>query len=207
MATETVCGKCGYVRQEADVAPDYECPRCGVVYAKAAAAKAAAVRATDPPVTPAVEAASTSVSRLVTCEACGRDVSFAAACCPGCGHPNPEAPNTTGIIAGLVAVSLAVSALWVPYFAAPFVIPAAIAAALAAFVLRTNWLPTAALLLASIALVGVYQTSKEIRKAGDEMKKHAEQFERDNEAARRNAAAAQRQWEQELEKLRRNLTQ
>ncbi|MDX9717244.1 MAG: hypothetical protein RBT67_07715 [Thauera sp.] len=28
------CPKCGYVRQESDAAPDYECPRCGIVYAK-----------------------------------------------------------------------------------------------------------------------------------------------------------------------------
>ena len=29
-----VCRKCGYERQESDLAPDYECPQCGVVYAK-----------------------------------------------------------------------------------------------------------------------------------------------------------------------------
>ncbi|MCG8428981.1 MAG: hypothetical protein MI754_16620 [Chromatiales bacterium] len=29
-----VCRKCGYERQETDIAPDYECPQCGVVYAK-----------------------------------------------------------------------------------------------------------------------------------------------------------------------------
>jgi len=32
---ETIrCKKCGYVREETDSAPDYECPKCGVVYAK-----------------------------------------------------------------------------------------------------------------------------------------------------------------------------
>lgn len=31
----TTCPKCGYTRQAADTAPDYECPKCGVVYAKA----------------------------------------------------------------------------------------------------------------------------------------------------------------------------
>lgn len=30
----TRCPKCGYARTPADTAPDYECPRCGVVYAK-----------------------------------------------------------------------------------------------------------------------------------------------------------------------------
>jgi uncharacterized membrane protein/predicted RNA-binding Zn-ribbon protein involved in translation (DUF1610 family) len=41
------CVKCGYVRQPADSAPDYECPRCGVVYAKAEAARRAQERARD----------------------------------------------------------------------------------------------------------------------------------------------------------------
>lgn len=29
------CIKCGYERQPSDTAPDYECPKCGIVYAKA----------------------------------------------------------------------------------------------------------------------------------------------------------------------------
>ncbi len=41
------CVKCGYVRKPADLAPDYECPRCGVVYAKAEAARRAQERARD----------------------------------------------------------------------------------------------------------------------------------------------------------------
>lgn len=36
------CVKCGYVRQTSDTAPWYECPKCGVIYAKAEAATAAA---------------------------------------------------------------------------------------------------------------------------------------------------------------------
>lgn len=28
------CPKCGYIRQLGETAPDYECPKCGVVYAK-----------------------------------------------------------------------------------------------------------------------------------------------------------------------------
>lgn len=35
------CVKCSYVRQETDTVPDYECPHCGVIYAKAEAAIAA----------------------------------------------------------------------------------------------------------------------------------------------------------------------
>ena len=34
----TTCPKCRYVRQSADTAPEWQCPRCGVAYAKAAAA-------------------------------------------------------------------------------------------------------------------------------------------------------------------------
>ena len=34
------CIKCGYTRRESDVAPDYACPACGVVYAKAEEAHA-----------------------------------------------------------------------------------------------------------------------------------------------------------------------
>ncbi len=30
----TTCPKCGYTRQPADTAPDYECPQCGVIYSK-----------------------------------------------------------------------------------------------------------------------------------------------------------------------------
>lgn len=30
----TTCPKCNYTRQPGDQAPDYECPQCGVVYAK-----------------------------------------------------------------------------------------------------------------------------------------------------------------------------
>ena len=34
------CIKCGYTRRDSDVAPDYACPACGVVYAKAEEAHA-----------------------------------------------------------------------------------------------------------------------------------------------------------------------
>lgn len=33
----TTCPKCHYTRLPSDTSPDYECPKCGVVYAKAAA--------------------------------------------------------------------------------------------------------------------------------------------------------------------------
>lgn len=39
------CPKCGYVRQPQDEAPDYECPKCGIVYAKFRATPARSERA------------------------------------------------------------------------------------------------------------------------------------------------------------------
>jgi len=30
----TTCPKCDYIRQPSDTAPDYECPKCGVIYHK-----------------------------------------------------------------------------------------------------------------------------------------------------------------------------
>lgn len=30
----TTCPKCGYTRKPADAAPDYQCPSCGIIYAK-----------------------------------------------------------------------------------------------------------------------------------------------------------------------------
>src|SRR5689334_17871911 len=40
------CPKCGYERKPSDTAPDWECPRCGVAYAKYKAAEETA-RQTD----------------------------------------------------------------------------------------------------------------------------------------------------------------
>lgn len=31
---QTTCPKCGYTRQPIDTAPDYQCPSCGIIYAK-----------------------------------------------------------------------------------------------------------------------------------------------------------------------------
>ncbi len=42
-----ICPQCGYGRQPKDLAPDYECPRCGIIYAKYVAPK--------PPVSPGEE--------------------------------------------------------------------------------------------------------------------------------------------------------
>lgn len=54
------CPKCGYTRQCADTAPDYECPKCSVVYAKA---RTSAAPAQPPETTPNHGQASTGTSR------------------------------------------------------------------------------------------------------------------------------------------------
>lgn len=33
--TDTICPRCGYTRQASDLAPDWQCPKCGVAYNKA----------------------------------------------------------------------------------------------------------------------------------------------------------------------------
>lgn len=43
----TTCPKCGYQRTQHDTAPDYECPACGIVYAKYKAAQSAASKAAE----------------------------------------------------------------------------------------------------------------------------------------------------------------
>lgn len=43
------CVKCGYVRQSSDTAPDYECPKCGVIYSKAEHAIRPPVETPDTP--------------------------------------------------------------------------------------------------------------------------------------------------------------
>ena len=54
MADRKQCPKCGYVRQPSDMAPDYECPNCGVVYAKVEAMMKKTEEPEDsPPPTPA----------------------------------------------------------------------------------------------------------------------------------------------------------
>jgi len=54
------CLKCGYVRQAEDTAPEYECPKCGVIYAKAEAAATSSAMGTDGPVAAVRERSSNS---------------------------------------------------------------------------------------------------------------------------------------------------
>ena len=49
METAVVCPKCAYVRRASDSAPAWQCPSCGIAYAKFAAAKAATRSLVVPP--------------------------------------------------------------------------------------------------------------------------------------------------------------
>lgn len=64
------CPKCGYTRQPEDAAPEYECPRCGIVYAKYKPRPAPKVAA--PRVAPVAPPGAPAVSpRELVCRACG----------------------------------------------------------------------------------------------------------------------------------------
>ena len=61
-----VCKKCGYERQPSDQAPDYECPRCGAVYAKVEAylrAQEAAEKINGQPLAPEPRASAADARR------------------------------------------------------------------------------------------------------------------------------------------------
>ncbi len=64
------CGKCGYQRRPEDLAPDYECPRCGIVYAKFDASLESA-RSADP--------------HSIACSWCGAETPRGRKHCVRCG--------------------------------------------------------------------------------------------------------------------------
>lgn len=119
MATMKKCPKCGYVREEQDIAPDYECPKCGVIYEKVAAAKErakaaeaepGAAKTPAPPVEPQGETKppqpdppAPGNKNLTKCPNCGALVSHTAKSCPQCGG---ELMSTTKAIAILVSFVL-----------------------------------------------------------------------------------------------------
>lgn len=93
------CPKCQYERTTADTAPDYECPKCHIVYAKydaIAAGREAALRAKlaarNAPTSPAqVTAPVPTVNGKVTsCPACGGTVAYEIKACPHCGKTKPS---------------------------------------------------------------------------------------------------------------------
>lgn len=118
------CLKCGYVRQESDSAPDYECPSCGAIYAKVEAAlkrtqenNAFSQENLDAPLefsnnsghtaNPVLHSNHTEpvYEMLWRCEFCGKDKlrGKSQRFCPQCGAPqNPNQryfPNNAELVA------------------------------------------------------------------------------------------------------------
>lgn len=92
------CPKCQYERTSADAAPDYECPKCHVVYAKYDAAAAdrdaalrakLAARAAPSQPAPVVAPTQTVNDKVTSCPACGGIVAYGIKACPHCGKTKP----------------------------------------------------------------------------------------------------------------------
>lgn len=106
-----VCLKCHYERGPNDSSPDYECPRCGAVYAKVEAAVSAALP--KPLVSSGMDRTRPECrprnSKLAQCRTCGMSVSRSAKTCPHCGEKNP-APTKSG--GWSISIGLTVVAVW-----------------------------------------------------------------------------------------------
>ncbi len=208
----TICPKCHYVRLPTDEAPEYACPKCGVVYDKA---RPVTNISSEKPASAPIPSAWGKTERSamqVDCECCGGMQSFIAKACPHCGHPNQDAPNPTSIPAGVIAVAFGVSSIWAPYFAAPLLIPAAIAITIIAFANKSNSTITMILPIIASVLIGLagyrtYQTSETISKAADEMaaqaKKSSQALFEFQERLRSEQARNQESLDQALRQLNR----
>lgn len=123
------CPSCGYVRkpEDAERAPDYECPDCGIVYAKY---KPKASSATPPqqlvkcrkcgmfrtpeycPHCNQAESGKGMAAKnpkLGSCKVCGKEVSRTAKVCPHCGEAKPVKSGQMGCGSVVLFVVLA---LW-----------------------------------------------------------------------------------------------
>jgi predicted RNA-binding Zn-ribbon protein involved in translation (DUF1610 family) len=109
------CLKCGYERRGDESAPDYECPKCGAVYAKVEAAlKRRGEEATStstearPPEPNNTETKQRNTSRknpkLTRCRTCGEQVAITAKTCPHCGQKNPGV-GTKDLMIGIGALT------------------------------------------------------------------------------------------------------
>ncbi len=186
--TTATCPKCNHARALDDGNPTNRCPACGIVYAKVGT-NAGETKKTIP------SAWKESDSALAKCEMCNKGISPQASSCPACGHPNQDAPRTAGLIAGTIAIQLGIMSILMPYFATVFIVPAAFSAAAITAILRLRSIALVAALMASFGLYNIYQTSKEIRAAGE----HAQEQYRN---AQREAERIQKNMERELEKYR-----
>lgn len=121
------CLKCGHERLPSDVAPEYECPACGAVYAKVEAAlrkqsvtsypagKTTKDVANEKAIPEAgvqekkgvAEKPTPKNAKLASCKTCGKEVSRTAKSCPHCGESNPapsDAVNLFWAVVGSVFV-------------------------------------------------------------------------------------------------------
>ncbi len=105
------CFKCKYERVASDSVPDYECPKCGAIYAKVEAAmkkKTSNLHLSDGEKRKVREASMAlekkkdkikkekpekENNKLTKCEICGKEVSKTAKTCPYCGEENPVSIN------------------------------------------------------------------------------------------------------------------
>ncbi len=89
------CPKCHYVRGPEDTAPDYECPRCGVVYAKAK--QQIDLERVREDVRRKTEETQRRAA-LGECVDCGGLVSPRAVICPHCGRPFGDGVQAVSVV-------------------------------------------------------------------------------------------------------------
>jgi hypothetical protein len=83
------CPKCSYTRKPTDTAPDWECPQCGIVYAKYEAKLASEAEEKARRQRPSPDERQKIV--LIACATCEHRISVRALACPKCKSP-PTAP-------------------------------------------------------------------------------------------------------------------